>query len=257
MRLKFQSVKYTYLAIDLGSVLIPFLASFHPVLQFYKKWGSLLPAILLPGLFFVLWDIVFTANGVWGFNPRYITGIYFFNLPLEEVLFFFCIPYACIFSYHCINTLWPGQKISAIVSLMISWSVIPCALFTAILFYRQRYTCITFLLLAIFTWYIRKKPWTGQFYFVYACMLPPFIVVNGLLTGSWIDEHVVWYNSADIFGLRLLTIPIEDIFYGWLLIGFQISLYEFFSSRLSNQWYERINETVSFKTSRDSMNKHT
>ena len=94
-----------YLIINFASLIVPLLFSFHPKLAFYKRWLYLWPAIILTGIPFIIWDICFTEWGIWGFNPSYISGYTIFNLPLEEVLFFICIPYACLFTYHCFNVL--------------------------------------------------------------------------------------------------------------------------------------------------------
>jgi lycopene cyclase domain-containing protein len=60
--------KYLYLAINFGSILVPFLASFYPKHAFYKNWKNYFIANLIVATFFIIWDILFTKIGVWGFN---------------------------------------------------------------------------------------------------------------------------------------------------------------------------------------------
>ena len=38
-------------------------------------------------------------------------------------------------------------------------------------------------------------------------------VVNGVLTGSGIEDQVVWYDNTENLGFRLGTVPIEDSMY--------------------------------------------
>lgn len=60
----------------------------------------------------------------------------------------------------------------------------------------------------------------------YLVILPFFFASNGLLTGSLLDAPIVWYNNEHNLRLRLTTIPIEDVFYGLLLILLNLALYE-------------------------------
>ncbi|MFZ1617834.1 MAG: lycopene cyclase domain-containing protein, partial [Flavobacteriales bacterium] len=57
-------------------------------------------------------------------------------------------------------------------------------------------------------------------------LLLPFMIVNGILTGSMLEEAVVWYNDAENLGVRIGTIPVEDVFYGLLMVLVPITIYE-------------------------------
>ena len=223
---------YLYLIINIATIAIPFAFSFHPKLRFWDRIKPFLLANLLTATFFILWDILFTYLGVWGFNPKYLTGFSVFNLPIEEILFFFCIPYACVFSYHCFGKLLklnPKAKTQLISLFIITLSIV-----VAVLFIDNYYTASTFFLLAVFIAYIefiKPQSWIKQYYITYAAMLLPFFIVNGFLTGMVLEEPIVWYNTNEMINLRLHTIPVEDVFYGFLLIGTNIYLLEFFESK--------------------------
>ena len=226
-------MKYTYLLIDFFTVLVPFLFSFHPKLNFYKTWKTFFPAVLITGLIFVIWDMYFTSLGVWGFNPVYLIGTNVGNLPLEELLFFLCIPYSCVFTFHCLNILlkrFPSKKTENIISLLL----IIFAIGMGIAYTDQIYTLVTFIgliVLIIIAKYLLKVTWLGKFYLIYAILLIPFLIVNGLLTGTGLAAPVVWYHPSAIIGIRILTIPFEDIFYGMDLILLNLMIYLNLKSR--------------------------
>ena len=48
-----------------------------------------------------------------------------------------------------------------------------------------------------------------------------------MLTGSWIENEVVWYNNQENLGFRLMTIPIEDSVYAFTLILTNLSVIQF------------------------------
>jgi lycopene cyclase domain-containing protein len=89
----------------------PFFLSFDKKVHFYKQWKYIFPAIIPVALGFIVWDDYFTENKIWGFTPEYLQGIYFRNLPLEEVLFFFVIPYNCVFIYDVLQAYFPTVKL--------------------------------------------------------------------------------------------------------------------------------------------------
>ena len=222
---------YTYLLVNLLSIAVPFAFSSHPRLEFYQTWRAFWPACLITAAAFLAWDVLYTHLGVWGFNPRYLLGIDLLNLPLEEVLFFICIPYACTFTYACLKRLVPSDPLAGIarpVTLALTILLVT----TAALSGGRLYTTVTFVLCAAFLiahLLVYDADYMGWFYLSYAVIFAgPFLLVNGILTGSFLEEQVVWYNDAENLGVRAFTIPIEDFIYGLLLYLMNVTLYERF-----------------------------
>lgn len=225
---------YTYFLINAGCLLAPFIASFYPKRAFYKEWKPFFLANFLIAVLFVIWDCFFTKWGIWGFNPEYLTGIYILNLPLEEILFFICIPYACVFTYFALKFLIvhnPFSKYEKYISLML---VIFLLLLTIVTFGKW-YTSLASFLTAIFITILWiKKVDMSYYYLTYLLILPFFLLSNGLLTGSFLDSPIVWYNNAENLSFRIFTIPVEDSIYGFLLVAMNISLYEYFKKRFNS-----------------------
>ena len=74
----------------------------------------------------------------------------------------------------------------------------------------------------------RNKSKTDTNDFKGLVILIPFIIVNGILTGSFIEGEIVWYNPDEITGIRLITIPVEDFAYGFSLILINLHLMNYF-----------------------------
>lgn len=220
--------QYLYLIINLACLGLPLLASVWFKGSFYKTWKALAVAILVPAIMFTAWDELFTQLGIWGFNPRYHTGLNIGSLPVEEILFFICIPFACLFTYHAFKNLsvrslfFPQHE-------LVSYMMIAGLAIAGIYFIDRAYTAITFLALSFFLAYLTLKlraRFPGYFYVSFVAILIPFFIVNGALTGLFTPEEVVWYNDEAILGFRLGTIPLEDIFYAMLLLLTNVSIYE-------------------------------
>lgn len=218
----------TYLWINFFTVIFPFLLSFDNKVAFYKQWNSIIPAIIITAIIFIVWDIIFTSLKIWWFNPLYVKGINIINLPLEEILFFIAIPYAGLFLYEVFNSyikkdifVKRSKEISIVISIIF--------LIIALINFSKIYTFYSFLFSALYTVLLAlvfKVKYLSRFFFTYLVLLIPFLLVNGMLTGSFLNREIVQYNNLENLGIRLLTIPIEDISYGYLLMLINISLHE-------------------------------
>jgi len=217
----------TYLLVNLAAISIPFAFSFHPKIRFDRYWFPFLKGCILTAIPFLIWDIIFTRLGVWGFNDRHLAGWKIFGMPYEEYLFFFCIPYACVFTYFALRMFipklqWPARRIFTVMgALLITLGLISSS---------KDYTTVTFLSMGIFAVALSaiKAPNLSWMLLTYLITLLPFYLTNGVLTGSWIPEEVVWYNDMENLGIRVGTIPIEDTIYGMLLILMNITFFDFF-----------------------------
>ena len=180
-------------------------------------------------LVFLFWDLIFTWQGVWSFNPDYVIGVYFQGLPLEEILFFITVPFACIFIYECLNH-YLKTGLLAMVSFWFSRLLLVLSAILLILFYDRVYTLVTFGLLLPLLYYcqfVQRASWLSRFYLAYLVSLIPFYMVNGLLTSI----PIVLYNNSENMALRVGTIPVEDHFYSLALLLMNMIWFEYFKKR--------------------------
>lgn len=225
--------KFLYLWINILSIAFPFAFSFYYKAPFYKKWRHLWVSTLIPAIIFILWDDFFTQLGVWGFNPRYLSGIYLGSLPVEEILFFICIPYACMFTYYALGYLVKRDFFKPYQNA-ITYVLVAGLLLIGSFNIDKWYTAVTFISTSFFIIGLQvlvKPTYLSRFYFAYIFILLPFFIVNGILTGSWIEGEIVWYNNLENLGIRMGTIPIEDTFYGMLLLMMNVAIFEKLQSK--------------------------
>ena len=221
------NIHYTYLLILALSLAGPLLLSFDKKVAFYKKWKYVFPAMLLPALFYITWDAWFTSIHIWSFNPDYVTGVHILNLPIEEVLFFFVVPYCCSFIYECIRCYFPAISTN-LLSERILFATGVLLFVAAVFFNHLQYTFYTTIFCAafIFILFLLRRNIqsfnSAAFLIAFSVILIPFLIVNGFLTSM----PVVLYNNTENLSLRIFTIPVEDIFYGLLLVLMNIVIFE-------------------------------
>lgn len=209
-----------YFFLNIASFFIPFLYSFEKRMKYIKRWKAVFLALLITAIFFIIWDVIFTKIGVWSFNPRYHSGIEWFDLPIEEWMFFICIPYASIFIHFAFHYFYPKVALSNKTVKFLYASIVIVLLPTVIIHFDKLYTVINYsVLILLLTYTVFKAPNILNTYFItFLIVLIPFSIVNGILTGSFIEEPVVSYNNNENLGIRLGTIPIEDVGYAFSML---------------------------------------
>lgn len=221
--------KYLYLGLNLFAISFPLVRSFESRVKFSSYWFALFPAIVITGAIFLIWDHYFTILGVWDFNPRYILGIYFFDLPLEEWLFFITIPYACMFIYEVLIYFFPKDVFKPVGKITM-YILIPFFIGLGLMHLDKWYTSVNAFfgaaVLLVHFIYFRDKH-IGRFIFAYLVVLIPFFICNGILTGGLTPEPVVIYNNSENLGIRIWTIPIEDSGYILSLFLLTVSIFEY------------------------------
>jgi lycopene cyclase domain-containing protein len=224
-----------YLIINIASFSIPFLYSFEKRMNFIKYWKSVFLSIFIVAFLFIVWDIFFTKIGVWGFNPAYHLNINIFGLPLEEILFFICIPYASIFTHYAFDYFFPQIKISKFYTNYITIILFLASVIILAFNLTKWYTAtnlLVFILLLVYSFFFNNLI-LQKFYITFLIILIPFFIVNGILTGSFIENEIVWYNNSENLGIRIFTIPVEDIIYAFSLLYANLILIEKFKVKFN------------------------
>ena len=228
-----QNVPYLYLLLNLFTLSYPLFMSWDKRINYQKKWKYFFRALPIMMVVMIIWDIAFTRIGVWGFNENYTLGWYVVGLPIEEWMFFVVVPFSCVFIYEVVvyfDTRNKYEKLGKAINLV----VLVVVLFLLYIGIHQMYTIVAmgFLsVLLLFHQFMYNAKYLGRFYISFLFVLLPFVVMNGVLTGSFIQGEVVWYNDVDIFNFRFFTIPVEDVFYCMFMLLFLITFYELFKKK--------------------------
>jgi len=114
------------------------------------------------------------------------------------------------------------------IEYILDFVFITIAVLFLIFGFPNLYTTLVSVLVILFTLLIKAmKPQNkGIFYISYFIILIPFMIINGILTGSVINEPIVWYNNAENLGIRFFTIPVEDFLYYFLMFEICYLAYE-------------------------------
>ena len=217
-------MRYTYLLIDLFSVILPFAYSFDSKMRFYTRLKYFLPGLFFTAFFFLVWDYFKTKYGVWSFNDKYIVGIRFFGMPIEEYLFFFAIPYACTFIYESLGY-YSKRRIFPDNTKYIIWIASGLMFIASFFFLHRVYTFSVLFLLGLtfpLSTFILKKEKLDRFLQMYFISIIPMLIVNGLLTAL----PVVIYDNSQNLGIRVGTIPVEDFLYSAIMLLMNVAIYE-------------------------------
>ncbi|EHQ44265.1 lycopene cyclase domain-containing protein [Myroides odoratus] len=226
-------ISLTYSTILFLTVIICLVASFDSRIQFNKQFLHFFKASALVSVPFILWDIWFTHLGVWWFNTNYTIGVSIAGLPLEEMLFFIFIPFSCIFTYFVIDKYYQLDLLKSFNNLLVFTSII-ILIVVGLLNFNKIYTITTCLVTVATLFYLHfivKSQWISKASFVYTLLMLGFFPVNGVLTGTGLENPIVNYNPKDFLGIRMFTIPVEDMVYGYTQFLLIIYFFKYFQNK--------------------------
>lgn len=216
-----------YLYLLLGSLLVPLLYSIF-VFDIIKYWKQFSFSTIVIAIVFLIWDYFFTKAGIWGFNYDYCLGIKIFKMPIEEWLFFLIIPFCSLFIHYAFVHLFPTFQLRKKPAVYITIALIATSIILVLMNFSKSYTVVSFTVLTfvLLLGLIYHKILLQKFYFTFLIILIPFLIINGILTGSLTVSPVVWYNDLENLGFRIHTIPIEDVGYCFSLLFGNLMIFE-------------------------------
>jgi lycopene cyclase domain-containing protein len=187
-------------------------------------WNHLKPmliAIAIPAIPFLLWDALVTGTH-WHFNPEYVSGIKIINLPIEEILFFITVPFACLFTWEMIIRRVKEKQINLQWLRLLLYLALPAGIYFFSI--GKQYTGLTlsFIFLAnIVDQFLKTNLLFDRRFYFYLLLIVIFtLIFNGYLT--W--RPVVTYGVEYQLDFRIITIPVEDFFYGISLLWMNINI---------------------------------
>lgn len=210
---------YTFLIINIGLLLLPFCFAidrklFH--IGFIRS--AIIPAFIVTIIFSEV-AVFFANTKVWVYNPAYLIGVNYRQLPLEAYLFVFAFTFMGLASYNYLNARFPKNDLQ---KFSLAWSNLLLGIFVAILFFAHSkwfpvITVSVLFVLLLLIEYFNKIRFMYRFYRAFVVLLIPFYICFGIIC----NLPIITYNSSETIQLNLANIPLENHFYmmGMLLMG--------------------------------------
>jgi lycopene cyclase domain-containing protein len=213
-----------YLWIDLAIVCLPLVLSFDRRVHYVRRWPAVFLSALAIAAVYIPWDMLKTAYRVWGFSERFAGSWRLLGLPAGEWLFFVAVPFSCLFIYEVVRAYFRDGAVR--VPAWVWLAAAAASLAVAVLFRARAYTFTVMISVAVFlvlaTLLLPRLLGSRHFWLAMLLTNIPFLIFNGLLTAL----PVVVYNDAENWGVRAFTIPLEDFFYSFSLLGFNFLVYQ-------------------------------
>lgn len=219
---------WEYLIFNLIIVAGPIALSFEKGVHYVSRWKYAFMAIFPVLVLFVVWDALVTGRH-WWFNDQYIIGLKIAGLPIEEWLFFISVPFSVLFVWEIFSRK-TGNPISnnlRFIKNLFLFLPLPGVI---LFIFGKEYTGLSLIALGfvgvldslLSTEILARK----NTYIYLGIIFLLNLVFNGYLTG----RPVVLYDESYQFGIRIITIPIEDFIYGFSMLLMNTILFEKFKS---------------------------
>lgn len=209
----------------------------------YRRPSLFLRAIWLPSSIYIVWDVIATRFNHWTFTAEHVSTFSIFGLPIEEIMFFVIIPLCAVLSYEAVCRLL-GERAERLTPVWMYAFFAFGYIGTGVLVQRlwteshdsnfphrtfPWYFLATLCAVIIFTVWISRSKKTQEFlrsrsvFTTMAICLFFMVFVNGFLTK--LSDPVVTYSTN--LGPRIFfDIPIEDFFYGSVLLLWVLARYK-------------------------------
>lgn len=228
---------YEYLLFNLFVISGPLLVFFWQKPGIVKPVAKpLLLSLALAALGFAFYDQL-VVNYFWFFNPRYITGIFLFSLPLEEVLFFITVPFACLLLWvnyrkYLSEKIFPKFPIYLLIITLIP---APFLLLSGKIYSGS--VLLVFGGVVLIDVLLKTKLFSSRIFIIFIFLITNVLtfIFNLYLTA----RPIVIYNTLVKTNINIITIPLEDFVFGMGLIALTLIIYE--KMRIGYLYYGRIN----------------
>ncbi len=196
-------------------------------------WGVTL-SILLVLLFYIPWVGWFKSLDVLGWGEAYTTSISIINVPIDEILWmggvmlFFLVLYEWAARFESIF-----KKPDNIVKL--TGFLALCFFALSIVLVTRIYSFAIFSLLAIFlTWQalIARGKFMAKSIFTFTISLLFLFPFELYRTGFFSKQGMIWYDQQEHLQWTVLSIPVENIAFYFLIFLLLITFYENLKARV-------------------------